>query len=150
MRLTASMESSRLACTNFWQMAQGRVPKYCTKCRQCCTPRSSDDREGQYRKTRSKERENSQARAVQEQRDASNKPRHTRLHQEESRCSCRPQSSCSAHSTQVVYIVGKRQLCFLTSTHNIVKRMILRIWLLMSENARRKVASLKIPADRTG
>ena len=53
-----------------------------------------------------------------------------------------------AYATQTLYIVGKEQLRLLKNTNNIVKRMILEIFLWIRDNTRAKVASMKIPIEK--
>lgn len=53
-----------------------------------------------------------------------------------------------AYAAQTVYIVGKEQLRLLKTTNNIVKRVILNVYLWIRDNTRAKVASMKIPVEK--
>ncbi|KAK3045021.1 hypothetical protein LTS18_014766 [Coniosporium uncinatum] len=53
----------------------------------------------------------------------------------------------SAFQRQVVYIVGKEQLRLLTQ-HNVVKRMVLGLFLWVRENTGTKVAGMRIPVEK--
>jgi KUP system potassium uptake protein len=53
-----------------------------------------------------------------------------------------------AYAAQTVYIVGKEQLRLLKNTNNILKRVILHVFLWIRDNTRAKVASMKIPVEK--
>jgi KUP system potassium uptake protein len=53
-----------------------------------------------------------------------------------------------AYAAQTVYIVGKEQLRLLKNTNNILKRVILYVFLWIRDNTRAKVASMKIPVEK--
>ncbi|KAF1993531.1 potassium transporter [Amniculicola lignicola CBS 123094] len=53
-----------------------------------------------------------------------------------------------AYKKQVVYIVGKEQLRLLNENNNVVKRVVLGVYIWLRENSRAKIAQWRLPVEK--